>query len=150
MRVKQSTRTTLENLKYPLRYKRFSKIFKRIKKSDRRFFIKLLKTICKDIENKEMIHFATFSQVNLNQHGLLLLMNDRVILVHSKVKSKRIFYEVIPYQDIINIDFDLGEEAYGHLYMKAKREHLTDKNYKIRLIRNEDLPQIVQFIRNHL
>ncbi|WP_414042552.1 PH domain-containing protein [Macrococcus sp. EM39E] len=148
MKVKASTRKILSEINYPVRYKRFSKIFKRIKKSERRFFIKLLKVICKDIKNKELIQFATFSHVNLNQHGLFILLQDRIVMAHSKVKSKRIYYEVIPYSNLVEIDFEPNtEEDFGELYFKYKRKKLSEKTVTVRMIKSDDLPYIVEFIR---
>ncbi|UOB20039.1 PH domain-containing protein [Macrococcus armenti] len=147
MRDKVSTRKVLTELNYPVRYKRFSKIFKRIKKSERRFFIKLLKVICKDIKNKELIYFASFSQINLNQSGLVILMHDRIVLIHSKPKSKHKLYNVIPYRNVEDVDFEKQEDGMGNLFLKVQREYLSDKSYTIRLIHNDDLPQMTQFIR---
>lgn len=148
MKVKTSTRKVLSELNYPVRYKRFSKIFKRIKKSERRFFIKLLKVICKDIKNSELIYFSSFSQVNLNQHGLFILMHNRIVMVHSKVKSKQIYYEVLPYDNLIDVDFEKGtDDEFGDIFIKYKREKLSDKSIAVRMIKNDDLPEITQFIR---
>ncbi|QRN50432.1 PH domain-containing protein [Macrococcoides bohemicum] len=148
MRDKASTRKVLAELNYPVRYKRFSKIFKRIKKSERRFFIKLLKVICKDIKNKELIYFATYSHINLNQHGLFILLDDRIVMVHSKMKSKRIYYEVIKYADIVKIDFEPDTEGeYGELFFKYKRKKLSEKSVTLRMIKSKDLPEMVEFIR---
>ncbi|MCU7557240.1 PH domain-containing protein [Macrococcus capreoli] len=148
MKVKVSTRNVLSEINYPVRYKRFSKIFKRIKKSERRFFIKLLKVICKDIKNKEMIQFATYSHINLNQHGLFIMLQDRLVLVHSKVKSKRIYYDVIAYDKFVDVDFKMNTEGeFGELYIKHKRKKLSDKSVTVRMIKSDDLPKIVEFIR---
>ncbi len=147
MQDKLSTRKVLANLTYPVRYERFSKIFKRIRKSERRFFIKLLKVICKDIKNKELIYFASYSQINLNQSGLILLLNDRIVLIHSKPKSKRKYYDVIPYYNVVDVDFEKQEDDFGNLFLKISREHLSDKTYTIRMIKNDDLPEMTQFIR---
>ncbi|MCE4957730.1 PH domain-containing protein [Macrococcoides caseolyticum] len=148
MKIKASTRKVLSEIKYPVRYKRFSKIFKRIKKSERRFFIKLLKVICKDIKNKELIEFATYSHINLNQHGLFIMLQDRIVMVHSKVKSKRIYYEVITYDHFVDVDFEPDtEEDFGDLFFKYKRKKLSEKSVTVRMIKSDDLPKIVEFIR---
>lgn len=151
MKIKGSTRKVLAEIKYPLGYKRFSKIFKRIKKSERRFFIKLLKVICKDIKNKEMIQFATYSHINLNQRGLFILLQDRIVMVHSKVKSKRTYYEVVPYSNIVEIGFEEEtEDGFGELFFKYKRKKLSEKMLTVRMIKSDDLPNIVEFIRMNM
>ncbi|WP_414053346.1 PH domain-containing protein [Macrococcus equi] len=148
MKEKTSTRKVLTEINYPVRYKRFSKIFKRIKKSERRFFIKLLKVICKDIKNKELIEFATYSHINLNQHGLFILLQDRIVMVHSKFKSKRIYYEVIDYANLVDIDFEPNTEGeFGDVFFKYKRKKLSEKSVTVRMIKSDDLPGIVEFIR---
>lgn len=149
---KRSIRRTLNHLDYPIEYKKFSKIFKIIKKSERRYFIKLLKVICKEIKNKEIIEYATYSKVNLNQHGMLILLTDRLICIHSREHAKTIHFDQINYRSINDIDVDEqddvdAEDIYGTLYLNVERKNRGTKNYKIRGIKRVDLPHIAELIR---
>lgn len=147
---KLSIEKTLQNIDYPLTYKKFSKIFKKIKKSERRYFIKLLKVFCKEIDNNEKVYYATTSDLNLNQRGMMILLDNRLLLIHSKQNAKIIHFSQIKYKKIEKIDFDRdaeGESCYGSLYIKAKRKNLGPKNFTIRTILKDDLPSITEFIR---
>ncbi|UTH13278.1 PH domain-containing protein [Macrococcus equipercicus] len=149
---KPSFRAALEEMSYPVKYKKFSKLFKNVKKSDRRFFIKLLKVYCAEIQNKELVHYASYSELNLNQRGVIILLDDRLILAHGKVKTKLVHFNRIKYSRIAAIDFNRQDknnkdEQYGALFLKVKRKNLALKNYTIRSLKREDLPEIVEFIK---
>lgn len=147
---KLSIEKTLQNVDYPLTYKKFSKVFKKVKKSERRYFIKLLKVFCKEIGNSEKIYFATTSDLNLNQRGIMIMLDNRVLLIHSKQKAKIIHFSQIKYKKIEMIDFDRDiddESEYGSLYIKASRKNLSPKNFTVRGILKSDLPWITEFIR---
>ncbi|TDM07485.1 PH domain-containing protein [Macrococcus lamae] len=152
VKKKQSTRDVLEQINYPIKYKKFSKAFKKIKKADRRFFIKLLKVFCTEINNHEYVHYASYSALNLNQQGVILLLDDRAILVHSKEKTKLVHFNQIKYKEIDTIDFDRvnsdnKDELYGSLFLRVKRKNLGTKNFTVRNLKRDDLPEITEFIR---
>ncbi|GGB02227.1 hypothetical protein GCM10007190_07800 [Macrococcus hajekii] len=149
---KVTIRKALEQTEYPIVYKKFSKMFKVIKKSERRFFIKLLKVFCTEIKNNEQIYYASASQLNLNQRGLILLLNNRLLLVHSKERSKIIHFDQIKFSKISEIDFerddsDMSDEKYGSLFLKVARKNMGSRNYNIRGILKEDLPEVTEFIK---
>ncbi len=149
---KHSSRVVLENIEYPVKYKKFSKAFKKVKKSERRFFIKLLKVYCQEIGNQEMIHFASYSELNLNQKGLIIMLEDRMMLIHGKDHTQLVHFNQIKYNKIDTIDFDRKDDhnkndVYGSLFLTVKRKNLGTKNFTIRSLKREDLPEITEFIR---
>ncbi|TDL93317.1 hypothetical protein ERX27_11015 [Macrococcus brunensis] len=150
---KMTIRQALEQLEYPLTYKKFSKTFKKIKKSERRFFIKLLKVYCSEIKNHELVQYASASQLNLNQKGLILVLSDRLMLIHSKERSKIIHFDEIKFSKIAQVDFERvdengnNDEIYGSLFLKVARKNMGTKNYNVRGILKRDLPKLTEFIK---
>ena len=148
---KMTIRLALEQLDYPLTYKKFSKTFKKIKKSERRFFIKLLKVYCSEIKNHELVYLASASQLNLNQKGLVIVLADRLMLIHSKERAKIIHFDEIKFNKIAQVDFERTDESdndiYGSLFLKVARKNMGTKNYNVRGILKEDLPKLTEFIK---
>lgn len=148
---KMTIRQALEQLDYPLTYKEFSKTFKKIKKSERRFFIKLLKVYCSEIKNHELVYLASASQLNLNQKGLVIVLADRLMLIHSKERAKIIHFDEIEFNKIAQVDFERMDESdndiYGSLFLKVARKNMGTKNYNVRGILKEDLPKLTEFIK---
>ncbi|TDM14382.1 PH domain-containing protein [Macrococcus bovicus] len=148
---KMTIRQALEQLDYPLTYKTFSKTFKKIKKSERRFFIKLLKVYCSEIKNHELVYLASASQLNLNQKGLVIVLADRLMLIHSKERAKIIHFDEIEFNKIAQVDFERMDESdngiYGSLFLKVARKNMGTKNYNVRGILKEDLPKLTEFIK---
>ena len=144
-------RQALEQIEYPLTYKKFSKTFKKIKKSERRFFIKLLKVYCSEIKNHELVYHASASQLNLNQKGLVIVLADRLMLIHSKERAKIIHFDEIEFSKIAQVDFERMDESdnniYGSLFLKVARKNMGTKNYNVRGILKEDLPKLTEFIK---
>ncbi|WJP97316.1 PH domain-containing protein [Macrococcus bovicus] len=148
---KMTIRQALEQLDYPLTYKKFSKTFKKIKKNERRFFIKLLKVYCSEIKNHELVYLASASQLNLNQKGLVIVLADRLMLIHSKERAKIIHFDEIEFNKIAQVDFERMDESdndiYGSLFLKVARKNMGTKNYNVRGILKEDLPKLTEFIK---
>lgn len=148
---KMTIRQALEQIEYPLTYKKFSKTFKKIKKSERRFFIKLLKVYCSEIKNHELVYHASASQLNLNQKGLVIVLADRLMLIHSKERAKIIHFDEIEFSKIAQVDFERMDESdnniYGSLFLKVARKNMGTKNYNVRGILKEDLPKLTEFIK---
>ncbi|WP_165980673.1 PH domain-containing protein [Macrococcus carouselicus] len=146
-------RQALQQIEYPINYKKFSKTFKKIKKSERRFFIKLLKVYCTEINTHEKVHYASASKLNLNQHGLIILLDNRLLLIHSKERAKVIHFDQIKFNMINAIDFERADddefnnEEYGSLFLKVERKNMGAKNYNIRGILKKDLPELTEFIK---
>lgn len=144
-------------IEYPVTLKEMEEISLEFPKTERKFYEMAIKSLKKVIKEDERIYSFTSADPKLTKIGFLVVTEIKLVLVSMKGGIMGgADTEIIKYQDIKSVDFDvapnpigLSQMELGILYLKLKGL-LGGKKRTIRNIPEHSLDSIVKTIRGFI